>query len=156
MRNGDVIDELVAELAVARLSRDDASDLLTPTDDGPDIAALNARLVELEGRETSIALLIVGVKMKPAAVEPALDELHSELRSVSEQIARTVRRDPLAEAVGREDVRVWWDRLTLARKRVTVETLMDVRIQSVGHGRRVRTTEQTLETIKIVSGRREA
>ncbi|KUM30051.1 hypothetical protein AQ436_10545 [Arthrobacter sp. EpRS66] len=150
MRKGDVIDELVAEVCVARLSQDDARDLLTPPEDGIDVAALNAQLIELEGREASIALMVASGKLNQTAAEAALDQLHAELHNVNDQIAQSVRRDPLAEVVGLKDVRAWWEGLTLARKRVVIEMLMQVRIKPVGYGRKVNTTEQALETVEII------
>lgn len=149
MRTGDIIDEYVAEICIERLSREDAADLLIPPDDGPDLATLDSRRKELESRDSEIASMIARGKMRPNAAEEALDELAEELRSVNEAIARSVKRDPLAEVVSAEDVRQWWDNASLARRRKIVEALMLVVIHRVGNGKRVTTLEGASETVGI-------
>jgi DNA invertase Pin-like site-specific DNA recombinase len=149
MRNGDIIDQYVSEVCIARLSQPDALALLTSRNDTPDIAVLHTTRNELEDRYELIASLIAAGKMKPEAAEQALEDLAAELEHVNDAIGRLVTRDPLAELAGVEDVRQWWEEATLARRRAVVETLMTVSIQRVGHGRRVTTLEGAADTVDI-------
>lgn len=155
MRNGDIIDDFVKEMCIGRLAREDAVDLLTPPEDGPDLAVLNARRTELEGRDSAIASMVARGQMKSEAAVDALDELAAELIAVNKEIAHAVSRDPLAEVVGTEDIRQWWENATLARRRGLVEALMTVVIYPVGKGKRVLTAEAASETVGI-EWRREA
>ncbi|ACU86381.1 site-specific recombinase, DNA invertase Pin [Brachybacterium faecium DSM 4810] len=151
VRKGAMIEEFVKEVCIERLSRPDARDLLTPPDDGPDLAVLHSRRTELEARDGAIASLMVKGKLSPVGAEQALDELADELRSVNEQIALAVKTDPIAAIVGSDDVRAWWDdeTTTLARRRAVIETLMTIVIHPVGSGRRVTTLEAAAETIDV-------
>ncbi|WP_104086314.1 recombinase family protein [Arthrobacter sp. GMC3] len=149
MRNGDLIDSFIAEVCIERLSQPDALALIAPPADTADIAVLHSRRVELQGRDTAIAGLIASGKMSPMAAEQALDDLANELRTVNAQIAKAIVRNPLAELAGVEDVRAWWEKSTLARRRAIVDLLMVVVINRVGYGRRVTTLDTAAATIGV-------
>lgn len=137
MRNGEIIDEYVSEVCIARLDRSDAADLLTPHEDGPDIALLNTRRAALDAREATISSLIVRGKMNAKAAEASLDELTAERNAITEEIAFAVRVDPLADALASDNAREWWDNASLARRREIVKFFMTVCIRRVGPGRRI-------------------
>lgn len=150
MRNGDILDELVAELCIRRLSRDDAVDLFAPAE-GPDLATLHARREELQTRRAWVVEQVARLGATPDLqnAQTMVDELSAEIARVDAQIAQAMNRDPLAEAATGDDVRGWWQAATLARRRAVVEALMLVVIHPVGHGRRVRTLETAAETVTI-------
>lgn len=137
MRNGDIIDEYVSEVCIARLSEPDAIDLLAPREDGIDIALLNSQRDALDMRESTISSLIVKGKMNAKAAEQALDELAEERRVITAEIAKTVNTDPLAEVVSSGNARAWWEDASLARRRSVVKALMTVLIKPVGKGKRI-------------------
>jgi site-specific DNA recombinase len=137
MRNGDIVDDYIKEVCIARLSKPDLRELLSPRTDAVDVSMLHSHRIDLLGRESTIATMIATGKMKPKAAEQALDDLASEIRAVNDEIARAIKHDPLAELVGVDDVREWWDAATLARRRSVIEVLMMVAIRPVGYGRRV-------------------
>jgi DNA invertase Pin-like site-specific DNA recombinase len=147
-RRADVIDEFVTAVAIVRLSRPDAIDLLKPQDDGPDLAVLHAHRDALQDRDAAIAGLIASGKMTPKAAEQALDTLAAELRAISEQIAAAVNVDPLADAVTSGDVAAWWEGATLARRRTVIEALFTPVINRVGPGKRV-TLDNVSETLRF-------
>lgn len=149
MRNGDIIDEYVAEVCIGRISQPDSRSLFGPVETGPDIEVLNARKIELGSRESAIAQLIASGKMNAQAARDALDALADELRGVNNEIARSILRDPLAELAGVGDARAWWSEATLARRRAVIDALMVVAIQPVGAGRRVTTMEAAAASIAI-------
>lgn len=149
MRNGDIIDEFIKEVCIKRLSKPDLSDLLAPKADAVDIGWLHSRRIELQGHDSTIAMLIARGRMTPEGAEEALDELAADIRDVDEQIARAVTSDPLAELVGVEDVRAWWDQATLARRRWVIDFLMTVAIMPVGYGRRITDMDGAKETVGV-------
>ena len=149
MRNGDIIDEYIKEVCIARLSRPDLSDLLAPKTDAVDIGVLHSRRIDLLGREGSIATMIACGKMKPAAAEQALDDLAAAIRDVDDEISRALTSDPLAELVGVDDVRAWWKEATLARHRSVISALMTVAIMPVGYGRRVTDVDGARATVGV-------
>lgn len=149
MRNGDVIDEFISEVCIARLSEPDVLDLFKPEDEGPSIGILHAQREELESREAAIAMLVANGSLKPQAAEEALADLAAKTRDVDVQIANAVRRDPLAELANVEDVRAWWEDATLARRRAIIDALMTVAIQRVGPGKRITSLEACAKTVTV-------
>ncbi|MGO1545342.1 MAG: recombinase family protein [Leucobacter sp.] len=154
MRNGDIIDEYVSEVCIARLSESDAIDLLAPREEGIDIALLNSQRAALDRRESTISSLIVKGKMSAKAAEEALDELAEQRRTITAEIARTVSTDPLAEVVASGNARAWWENASLARRRAVVETLMTVIIKPVGKGKRITRGEgeETFDAVEPTVG----
>lgn len=150
MRNGDLIDELVANLCIARLSEPDAATLLSPEQDKADIAALHSRRDALRASRKNVFLLIDDNPARLADAQERLDNIEEHLRTVDSQIASAVSRSPLAELIGVEDVRAWWNAATLARKRSIVEFLMTVAICPVGKGRRVTSWHAVAGTVEVV------
>lgn len=148
MRSGDMLDELVAEVCIARLSQPDLASLLTPKDDQLDIRLLHAHREELQAKRGTIAQLVTRGLPESEALE-ALDSLIDQLRVVDAQISRAVEREPLADLVGIADIRAWWDSASLARRRGVVDRLMSVEIQPIGKGRRVLTLEAAAETVTL-------
>ncbi|SNU02596.1 Site-specific DNA recombinase [Ruaniaceae bacterium KH17] len=149
MRNGDIIDDFVKEVCIARLNRPDAIDLLVPRQEGPDIGLLNTQRAALDSRESTIIDLIAKGKMNAKTAEAALDVLTEERRAITEEIARAVASDPLAEVVASGDSRAWWDDASLARRRAVIGALMTVAIRRAGKGRRITTFEAASETVGI-------
>lgn len=137
MRNGDIIDQYVSEVCIARLSEKDAADLVTPRSDAIDIPMLNSMREALKRRRQSIASFVARGLMTDTEADESLVSIARELQTIGDQIALAVLEDPLAELALVDDVREWWSDATLARRRLLVETLMVVRIHPVGHGKRV-------------------
>lgn len=149
MRNGDIIDEFVEEVCIARLSAEDALGLITPRTDQADIGVLHANRETLKGRRKSIAGFVARGLMTDLEADESLSEIAADLREISDQIARAVSQDPLAELAGVDDVRGWWENATLARRRLIVGALMAVKIRPVGHGNRVTTLDAAAATVCI-------
>ena len=149
MRNGDLIDELAAKVAIGRISADDAADLLAPNESSDDIVALRTHIQALEERQASIANLIASGKMQPTAANNALDTLKDEISQTTIRIAEATANDPLADVVGLDDAWRWWDEATLNRRRALIEALMTVVIHPIGKGRRATTIDQVAQTVSI-------
>lgn len=149
MRNGDIIDEFVSELCIGRLSSDDASDLIVRGTDEVDVALLNSTREALRGRRQSIAGFVARGLMSAAEADESLVEIATELEEINDRIALAVRENPLAELLGVDDVRAWWESATLGRRRLIIGELMSVNIKPVGHGRRVTTLDGAASTVSI-------
>ncbi len=147
-RNGDAIDELVAEVCIERLSRADVLTLF-PRPEGEDLAALHARREALRASRRNVFALVGEDPALLADAQDRLDELGAQLREVDARVAAAVSRSPLADLVDAPDVRGWWNAATLARRRAVVELLLDVAIKPVGPGRRPSTPAALLETLEI-------
>ncbi|WP_146340439.1 recombinase family protein [Nesterenkonia sp. NBAIMH1] len=147
-RNGDIIDDYVAEVCIARLSRDDANKLLVPPQEELDLGALQTRRMDLDSRYETIFMEMAEVG-RPEAGRKALRKLEANIAEVDSLIARAMRRDPLAEVVHSEDVRAWWESATLDRRITVVETLMTVVIHKVGYGKKVRNLTEAAATVSI-------
>ncbi|WP_067247125.1 recombinase family protein [Microbacterium resistens] len=148
-RNGDIIDEFVSELCIQRLSQPDAAGLLTPPDDEFDLPALHTRREALQAERRNVFTLIGSDVSRLAVAQDRLEELEEQLREVDTVIAKAAERHPLADLIGVEDVRAWWESRTLARQRAIVQLLMTVVIKPVGMGRRPRHPEDVLESLEI-------
>lgn len=149
MRNGDIIDEFVSEVCVARLSSEDALGLVASNLDEIDVALLHSTREALKGRRQSIAGFVARGLMTESEADESLVAIASELRLISDQITLAVRRDPLAELANVYDVRTWWEGATLARKRLLIGELMIVRIRPVGRGKRVTNLEQAASSVVV-------
>jgi hypothetical protein len=150
MRNGDLIDEYVSMLCIARLSETDAATLLSPKAAKVDMATLHTRRDALRASRKNVFLLIDDDPARLAAAQDRLDDIEEQLRTVDSEITSAVSRSPFADLVGVEDVRAWWDAKTLARRRAIIEFLMSVAICPVGKGRRVTSWEAVAETVEVV------
>jgi hypothetical protein len=150
MRNGDLIDEFIANLCIARLSEPDAATLLSPKAANVDIAALHTRRDALRASRKNVFLLIDDDPARLVDAQDRLDDIEEQLRTVDSEITSAVSRSPFADLVGVEDVRAWWDAKTLARRRAIIEFLMSVAICPVGKGRRVTSWEAVAETVEVV------
>ncbi|GAA1483648.1 recombinase family protein [Brachybacterium fresconis] len=151
MRRGEIIDEFISEVCIARLSKPDTLDLLASKPDAVDVRVLHAQRIALLGRRKSVLKLIASGSATEEDAEEALDDLNHQLRAVDTEIARAVTSDPLAELVGVADARAWWhdEERTLARRRAVVETLMTVVIHPVGAGKRITTLAAAADTVEI-------
>lgn len=160
MRKGDIIDEFVSEVCIARLSKPDTLDLLAPKPDAVDVRVLHSQREALGGRRKSMLKQLASGRATDEEAEEALDDLADQLRAVDAEIARAMAVDPLAELVGVKDVRAWWhsEERTLARRRSIVEALMTVVIHPVGYGKRITTLEAAADTVEIewTDGKKEA
>lgn len=150
MRNGEVIDEVIEEVCIQRLSELDIVDLVGPRKAQIDLPALRTRRDALEAGRAAVFQLVGSDASRLAAAEQQLDEIEEQIRAVDAELAAAVQQHPLADLMGVEDVRAWWQTRTLGRKRAIIESLMTVAIKPIGYGKRPRGVE-LLETLEITS-----
>jgi hypothetical protein len=136
LRRGDAIEHYVVEAALARLSEPDAAGLIRPSS-GVDIAALRAREVALDARRAEVLALVAAGRFGAAEALPHLSPIEADLVSVRAALAEVHRVDPLAAIVDADDVRAYWEGLTLARRRIVLAALFEPILLPVGKGWRV-------------------
>ncbi|MGO2079492.1 hypothetical protein [Glutamicibacter arilaitensis] len=149
-RNGAVIDELIEEICIARLAEPDAVTSFPNPDDGVDVAKLHAQRSAAQGRRDALIAMVSDGTITQDEVTPQLQAKRIELKQIDEQLARAAQRNPLADLIGVEDVRSWWNERTLARKRSIVQLFMaKIAIQPIGYGRRPKNPEDVLASLEI-------
>lgn len=149
MRNGDVIDNYVSAVCIARLSEPDALSLLVPSSDGTNISVLHDRRDALRASRKNVFKLIDDDPARLADAEERLNDLEQQLRALDEEITSVTSRNAFADLIGVDDVRAWWDSATLARRRAVVGFLLSVSIRPIGKGRRVASWEAVAESVQL-------
>lgn len=131
------LDRYVAELVVARLSRPDAVDLLTPSGNEVDVVALSAKRTALVERQNEAAGLFALGKLTGAQLASATAVLNTEIATIDGKLAEAASISPLAGVVGAADVQAAWDDLDLDMQRAILRTLVRVTILPGRRGRPV-------------------
>lgn len=132
-RKAEPVDELVEGIVLERLSRPDASNLLS-TRDTPDLSAHRGRADAIRQRLDDLATGLEEGVLTLAAVRKSSDRLRSELAAVDAQIADATRADVLAPLVEAADVGAVWSGLDLAQRRAVIDTLMTITLQAPERG----------------------
>ncbi|GAA3727615.1 recombinase family protein [Streptomyces tremellae] len=134
-RRGDKTDEYVIDLIIDRLSKPDAADLLTPTDNGIDVAALQEESEQIRRRLTDTAAAFGAGQITLPQFTEASTVAQTQLESVNKQLARAATKDPLVGLVGAPDVRKAWEALDLPQQRAVLRALLEVTILPARPGR---------------------
>jgi len=124
-RDGKRLDELVEGVVVARLSRQDAAQLLKPK---LDVAPLHREADELRRRKEDLASALAEGILTLASVRQESRRLTERLESIEQQVTSLEDASGLGEVVGSADVQATWGRLSLAKKRAIVATLVRVSV----------------------------
>lgn len=130
-RRMDRVDHEVLSLLVARLSRPDASLLLSPD---VDLDGLRAQVVELRDRRDGLAAMLAEGLLTAEAVRVQAQRLTGQIDGLERAIAAATGSSPLAAVVGVEDVAEALSDLPLLELREILRTLMRVRILPAGKG----------------------
>lgn len=130
-RAAEPIEEWVTDVALARLRREDAAELLAPQ--RPDVGPLRVRARAIEEQRHALArdldLPLDMVKIRDRA-------LRAELEAVEAAIEAAGRESVLAKFAGREPSGVWGG-LDLATRRAVIAEMMTVTLLPPGRGARV-------------------
>jgi len=133
-REASFCDWRVSERVIARLSRDDARDLLID-DRRPDMGRLRAEADILRMRLTQLAEAFADGTLSAAQLRAGTERLRGNLADVEAQMAHVDRAPLLADLVTAEDVRKAWDGAGLDRQRAVVSLLYTVTLLPRGRGR---------------------
>jgi hypothetical protein len=138
----------VSEVVVARLSRDDAAELLTD-DKQPDIEALRSEAAALRARLDQLATDWADGAMTSSQLRTATSRLKSKLAAVEARMADAGRVDVLGPLVLADDVRTVWEGLSVDRQRVVIDALMIIKIMPPGRGTRTFRPETVIITPRM-------
>jgi DNA invertase Pin-like site-specific DNA recombinase len=134
-RRAEIVDQYVEDTVVARLSRDDAHELLEPAPEGVNVSLLQAEGEQVRQRMRDLGGLFGAGQLELVAFTEGMDTARAQLDGITRQLARAAMRDPLAGLVGAPDVRAAWKALELARKRNVLRALVEVTLKTPRPGR---------------------
>jgi site-specific DNA recombinase len=133
-RAAEFCDWRVAERVIARLSRDDARDLLVD-DDRPDLDELRAEASALRLRLEQLAEAFADGTLTAGQLKAGTERLRARLADVDARMVHIDRAPVLADLVTADDVRATWHRLPIERQRAVVDILYAVTLLPRGPGR---------------------
>ncbi|MFE8944533.1 recombinase family protein [Streptomyces sp. NPDC007856] len=134
-RRAEILDQYVEDVIVERLSRPDAHDLLLPSGDQVDVAALQAESEQIRRRMTDLAGLFGAGQIDMVQFTEGTDTARAQLEGVTKQLAKAAMQDPLVGLVGAPDVRKAWKALELEQKRNVLRSLVEVTLKTPRPGR---------------------
>jgi hypothetical protein len=124
-RVADFCDWRVSERVIARLSRDDACDLLID-DDRPDMAELRGEADTLRMRLEQLAEAFSDGALTASQLRAGTERLRARLADLDAQMVHVDRAPLLADLVTSGDVRKAWQGIGLDRQRAIISLLYDV------------------------------
>jgi site-specific DNA recombinase len=127
------IDELITELVLARLSRPDAR-LLLAIDRGADTEGLADEAAALRVRNAGLTDLYGDGVITGGELKAQRARIQSRLAELAARMASAAVGSPLAGFADAQDVAAAWDAATVSRRKVIVDALMTVTIDSPGRG----------------------
>jgi site-specific DNA recombinase len=135
-RKAQEIEDFIVKLVIARLSRDDAADLIEMPAGGPDVGLLREEAAAIRRNLDELAAdravgLITRAQMLAATTRAGarLDQIGAELEHAAQESVLT----PLVAA---DNITEVWKELDLSRKRAVIKTLMTITLMSPGKGAR--------------------
>ena len=129
----DVIDEWVSALAVERLSRPDAIDLIEAPA-GTDTAALRDEAAALRERLGRLGSLFAAGAISERDLTGGRAAGEGRLAEIAAELAEAGRESVLAPLIAADDVAAAWEALDMSLKRAAVTALMTVTIIPPGKG----------------------
>lgn len=133
-RQAEPVDEYVGEIIVARLSRPDARALLEP--ERPDSAPLRSEVLALRQRLDALALEFADGDLTASQLRSATARIKERLAVAEGELADAGRVNVLGPLIVADDATQAWNEMDVDRQRAVVDTLMTVRLHSVGRGTR--------------------
>ncbi|SCL25419.1 recombinase family protein [Micromonospora inyonensis] len=134
-RAAEPVDEFVTAVALERLSRPDARDLLIDRDRA-DVEQLRTEAIALRGRRKALLGLVEDGTYTDAEIRDRAGRLAEKIAAVEAKLADAGRVDILGPLIDADDIRAAWDALDVERQRAVIDTLMTVRLHPPGRGTR--------------------
>jgi site-specific DNA recombinase len=134
-RRAEIVDQYVEDTIVERLERDDAHDLLLPSVDDVDVAALQEEADEIQQRMRDLGNLFGTRQIDLGPFTEGMTGAQAQLNGIAQQLARAATRDPLVDLVGAPDVRKAWKGLELAQQRNVLRAALTVTLKTPRQGR---------------------
>jgi site-specific DNA recombinase len=134
-RKAEPVEEYVAAVMIARLSRPDARGLLTDAA-RPDTVALHEEANGVRARLESLAVDFAEGELTAAQLRIATARLRTRLTELEEALAVVGRVDVLGPIIGAADVAAAWNSLSVPRQRALLSVLARVVLHPPGRGTR--------------------
>jgi site-specific DNA recombinase len=135
-RQAGPVNEFITNLVIARMTRDDAADLITVPDSGVDVTALReeatAIRTNLEEMSADRAMGLISRAQLLAATARG----NNRLDQISSLLADAARENVLTDLVAAANVTAAWEAMDSSRQRAVIQTLMDITLHSPGRGSR--------------------
>jgi len=135
-RNADAIDAYIEAIVIARLSKPDAADLVTPKT-SVDVKALRSESLALRARIDEAATLFAEGDITGKQLASITRVTNERLEVIAGEQARAADVDVLAHVFGAGDVGHAWRKLDIMRQRAIVKELFEsITVYSQGRGAR--------------------
>ena len=134
-RKAEPIDDLVETYILARLSRDDAVELLVDRNK-PDVADLTLRRNTLVKRLDQLAVDFADGDLTPSQLRTATERIKSQVAEIDLRLADAGKVNVLGPLIEAEDPEPVWDAMDNDRRREVIKVMVDVTIYPAGRGAR--------------------
>ena len=134
-RKAEPVEDYVASVMIARLSRADARELLA-NQSHPDAGALHDEANGARARLDALAVDFADGELTSSQLRAATGRLRERLGELEDQLADAGRVDILGPLIAADDVAAAWKSTPLARQRAIVDTLASVVLHPPGRGTR--------------------
>lgn len=135
-RPAEMLDEHVADVIVARLSRPDVADLIPRADVDVDVSGLRDELVSLDARKQDAATMWARAVIDTEQLETITATVDQRIAEVRAELDRATVHSPLSPFAYSENARTVWDGLSLARRREILRELATFTVAPPVRGRR--------------------
>ena len=119
---------------MARLSRDDATDLIVDTG-RPDLEALIGQRQALRDQQAALGVKLANGQVSLAMAQAADRRFTEQIDALTKQITAPDRAEIFGDVIGSDADRKF-ARLGLDRQRTVIDTLLDITVHPTGRGRR--------------------
>jgi site-specific DNA recombinase len=132
----ELADAWAVEAIVARMSADDAADLIAGDSPSLDMTALRDEASAIRANLDELAADRALGLITRTALLAATERGNARLAAIAASIAEASREHVASELIMAEDVRATWDGLDLSRQRAIIRSLMNVTLKPAGRGAR--------------------
>lgn len=129
-----LVDALVEQVIIGRLSRPDVVDLI-PNETAVDVTALRDELRNLDAQETDLGLSIARRAISLAVAEVAQAEIDRQRSEIRADLAAASAESPLTDFAATDAAEPVWRSLSLGRRREILRLLGPVTLMPGGRGR---------------------
>lgn len=134
-RAAQILDDMVSDLVIERLSRKDARLLLAPKAKKADVTKLLARREGVTSKLNELAGLFADGAITGAQLAEATRKLRVEGEGIDAQLAASAGSSALAGIADAKDKRAAWENASLSRRKAVVAELFTVTIMPAPKGR---------------------
>jgi site-specific DNA recombinase len=134
VRQVEHVDKFVIGTILARLSLEDAADLLVPAKPEVDVAKLRSERAAIRTNLDEMAADKALGLIDRAQLLAGTQKGKARLEQIEAELQAAIVDSPLKPLIGAEDVQAEWEKLQLSHQRLVIDTLVNVRILPRGRG----------------------